>query len=89
VDGSGALSLSDPIQMLGRLFLGESYDQDCEDAVDADDDGILGLTDAIVILEYLFLGGPRTAPPGPIDCGPDPTADDTLRACRPLDTACP
>ncbi len=88
VDGSGALSLSDPIQMLGRLFLGGSYDQDCEDAVDADDDGILGLTDAIVILEYLFLGGPRTAPPGPIECGPDPTADDTLRGCRPRDTAC-
>ncbi len=88
VDGSGVLSLSDPIQMLGRLFLGGSYDQDCEDAVDADDDGIIGLTDAIVILEYLFLGGPRTAPPGPLECGPDPTTGDGLKACRPRETAC-
>jgi hypothetical protein len=36
-----------------------------------DDDGALTLTDAIYLLQYLFLGGP---PPGPPSyCGADPT----------------
>jgi hypothetical protein len=88
VDGSGGLSLSDPVQLLGALFLGGTMDGGCEDAADADDDGALSLTDAVVILEHLFLGGPPPAAPGPAECGLDPTAD-ALEECRPLPGACP
>src|SRR6185295_7166579 len=82
VDGNGAVELNDTIQVLNRLFLAGAYDQDCEDAADADDDGQVLLTDAIVVLNYLFLAGPAPAAPGPLGCGPDPTAD-SLPECHP------
>jgi hypothetical protein len=76
-DGSGYLNLSDPIVILGYLFLGNAP-LGCLDAGDADDDGVLILTDAIYVLSYLFLGGP--APSSPFtDPGLDPT--DDLLSC--------
>lgn len=72
-DGNRALNLSDPIVVLGALFLG-SEALACEDAADGNDDGALNLTDAIYVLSYLFLGGPPPPAPFP-DEGPDPTPD--------------
>jgi hypothetical protein len=71
VSGDGRLDLTDPIALLGFLFLGESS-SDCHDALDADDNGEVNIADAVILLNFLFAGG--TAPPGPF---PDPGADDT------------
>ncbi len=84
VDGDGEISITDPIQILGRLYLAGSYDQDCEDAAD----GQVGLTDVIVLLGHLFLDQAPPAPPGPDRCGSDPTDDDVLPECHPLPTPC-
>jgi hypothetical protein len=73
-DGDGRIEISDPILILGRLFLG-APPVSCEDAADANDDGELNLTDPIAILDRLFLGGAPFPPPGPEACGADPTAD--------------
>jgi hypothetical protein len=70
----GELNISDPVALLGFLFLGTAAPA-CEDAADADDTGSLELTDAIYALVFLFLGGP--APPAPFPgCGPDPMDDE-------------
>jgi hypothetical protein len=33
------------------------------------------MTDPILILNFLFRGVDPSAPPGPFECGPDPTPD--------------
>jgi hypothetical protein len=73
-DGDGRIEISDPIRVLGRLFLGDPPIS-CEAAADANDDGEIDLTDVLVILGRLFLGGDPLPPPGPEACGADPTAD--------------
>jgi hypothetical protein len=79
VDQSGALDITDAIQLLGYLFLGTAAPP-CADAADADDNGTHDITDAIRILGYLFLGSAPPAAPGPDGCGLDPT-EDLLPAC--------
>lgn len=74
VNLDSSLDLSDAIQMLFHMFAGLAVQ--CEDAVDADDSGTLNTTDAIVLLEYLFLNGPALPAPATA-AGPDPT-DDAL-----------
>jgi hypothetical protein len=78
-DGDGRIEISDPIRVLGRLFLGDPP-VSCEDAADANDDGEIDLTDPIFILDRLFRGGDALPPPGPGACGTDPTADP-LQPC--------
>jgi len=74
----GALDLSDAIQILGFLVLGNRL-EGCPDAADADDDGQVGITDPLRLLRSLFLGdGPL---PPPHACGLDPT-NDHLPACH-------
>jgi hypothetical protein len=70
----GEVDLSDPIALLGHLFLGISRIA-CADAADADDGGSLDITDAILVLQYLYLGGASPQPPFP-EAGEDPTGDD-------------
>ena len=56
---------------------------------DPNDDGALNITDGIFLLNYLFLGGPAPADPGPPEapCGPDPAGSpgdlgcETYRSC--------
>ena len=57
----------------------------CRDAADSDDSGRYNLTDAIIIFQYLFLGGSAPRAPSPSaanyaagDCGVDPSDDDPL-----------
>ena len=42
---------------------------DCLDAADADQSGVHDLSDAIYVLNYLFLGGKPPPAPGPGVCG--------------------
>ena len=46
------------------------------DASDSTNDGNVDVTDAILLFNYLFLGGTAPAAPGPVSCGPDTGEDD-------------
>jgi prepilin-type N-terminal cleavage/methylation domain-containing protein len=75
VNDDGAMDISDPIAVLGFLFLGAPDRLACAKSADANDDGALDISDAVLFLNNLFLGGfsipePFTA------CGLDPSADD-------------
>jgi hypothetical protein len=72
--GDGALNLTDPVFVLGHLFLGGDP-PGCLDAADSNDDGNLDISDAIYSLNHLFLDGPAPAGPFP-ECGADSSADD-------------
>ncbi len=71
--GDGSLDISDPIRILGFLFLG-SEEPECMDAADTDDSGQLDLNDAVFNLKFQFQGGADMPPPHP-DCGEDPTLE--------------
>ena len=73
LDQSGIVDLTDVINLLYFLFLGE-YSPRCLKAADADDSEEIDSTDAITTLKYLFLGSPVHLP-DPNQCGFDPTAD--------------
>jgi hypothetical protein len=74
VDAGGILDISDGLFVLNFLFAGGPRPP-CLDAADTDDSGRLDLTDGVFFLSWMFLGGPAPPPPGPNDCGLDPTAD--------------
>ncbi|MEM7232354.1 MAG: hypothetical protein AAF517_09280 [Planctomycetota bacterium] len=74
VDSSGVINISDPIALLGYLFLGTG-EPICLDAGDADDDGAVNITDAVRILAWLFSGGAEPAEPFQ-SCGSDLSEDD-------------
>ena len=57
------LDISDGLHTLFHLFLGREVN--CADAADFNDDGELGLSDAIGTLDYLFRSGPPPAAPFP------------------------
>jgi hypothetical protein len=71
-NGDRKLDISDPVALLGHLFLGGELR--CVDAGDGNDDGALDITDAIFVLNHLFLGAPGPPPPFP-ERGRDPTED--------------
>jgi len=80
----GAVSIADPIQLLGYLF--QSLPSSCTVALDSNDDGAADLGDAIHLLGYLFSSGPT--PPAPFGtCGLDPSAGGSLTCV--LHAACP
>jgi hypothetical protein len=74
VDASVSFDVTDPILVLNALFLGGEVPR-CQDAADSNDDGAVDLTDAIYSLGRLFIGGEPIPPPGPENCGEDPTPD--------------
>ena len=79
VNGDQRSTISDPVVLLPHLFSGGEIP--CQDAADADDDGRVVLTDAIFILNFIFLEGPQPPPPGARVPGNDlpgidPTPDD-------------
>ncbi|HVR75105.1 MAG TPA: hypothetical protein VMT52_12265, partial [Planctomycetota bacterium] len=76
----GAVDISDPIRVLGFLFLGGAG-LPCPDAADSNDDGNIDLSDAVYTLHGLFLGGDPIPAPGPEACGLDPT-EDSLSECE-------
>jgi hypothetical protein len=72
-DGSGNVDLTDPIYLLGFLFLGGEKPA-CAETADADNDGRMAIADAIMLLDFLFRGGQPPGAPGPFagSCGTDP-----------------
>ena len=81
-DGNGTVELTDVINTLGFLFLGNPRRLPCWDASDVDDSGILDLTDAIVSLGWQFLGNPpNLVSPGALTCGPDQDVRDMFPPC--------
>ena len=71
--GDGQLDISDPVAVLGYLFLGTTPDHECLASADGNGDRVVDLTDAVYLLGYLFLGS--GAPPAPFPgCGEDPAA---------------
>lgn len=77
--GDGPVDIADPAAMVGFFFLDEDrgFVAPCEDACDANDDGVLDASDVVFILEYMFVpGSPIPPDPGPLEPGVDPTPDD-------------
>ncbi len=68
------LDLADAIFMLSFLFAPGSNNPLCDDACDANDDGLLNIADPIGILIALF-GSSTVTLPAPTQCGSDPTPD--------------
>ena len=69
----GTVDITDGVFTLNFLFQGGPQPT-CSDAADSDDSGTLNISDGVFLFNYLFLGGSPPPPPGPADCGPDPTA---------------
>ena len=61
VDSNGQLNITDPIAILGFLFLGTKAPP-CNPVADANSDRVVNLTDAVVLLNFLFLGSPAPSP---------------------------
>lgn len=57
------IDISDPVSILLSLFASMTPSL-CVDASDADDNGEINITDAIYLLNSLFLNGPYIPPPG-------------------------
>lgn len=74
-NGDGNIDISDAIQILGFLFLGD-VESDCPDGADTNDDSALDISDGVFLLNFLFLGGLPPPPPGHLSCGADPTDDN-------------
>ncbi len=66
----GQIDISDPVAILGYLFLGATPDPECLASADGSGDHNVDLTDAVYLLGYLFLGS--SEPPAPFPgCGED------------------
>jgi hypothetical protein len=80
-NADGTIDITDVAFLIRFVFL-NGEPPPCFDSADADDDGQILLTDAVRIYTYIIygvvieVGTPRPPPPGPISCGPDPTADE-------------
>jgi len=84
--GRDSVTVSDAASLVGHLFLSgpNSFDPPCLDACDCDDDGALGISDVVCILDFLFRFGDFPRDPGPgflsdgteLLPGIDPTPDD-------------
>jgi hypothetical protein len=75
-DGSGLVDITDPLNLLGFLFLGTTPPI-CEDASDGDNSAALDISDALNVLGFLFLGSfplDATTPSSSI-CGVDQAED--------------
>lgn len=59
----------------------------CSDACDSNDDGLINLADSVFVLNWLFKFGDAPSDPGPINDGPDPSAD-LLPICVSDDSGC-
>ncbi|MBI4606252.1 MAG: lamin tail domain-containing protein [Planctomycetes bacterium] len=73
--GDARVDLADAVKVLFHLYAGGVMS--CLDAADADDSGSVELTDAVLVLRFLFLDGPPPAAPFPAPgVDPEPPADD-------------
>ena len=75
----GRIDISDPIKILGYLFLGDSIE--CLDAADFDNNNTIDISDPIAALNFLFSSGNGPAAPYPLP-GPDPDLADKLGCAK-------
>lgn len=80
VNGDGALNITDVGVLAQNIFLSRLKFFDCEDMLDANDDGNTDTSDAVALISWIILGSANL--PGPFvgECGLDPVDDDGL-AC--------
>jgi len=62
-NGDERLDISDPILMLGRLFLGDLTRETCAPALDVNGDELFDISDPIILLRFLFQGDQLLPPP--------------------------
>jgi hypothetical protein len=74
VNEDSRVDISDAINMLGYMFLGDPAPP-CLNAADVNDDERFDISDVISSLSYQFGGGPAPLPPFD-SCGVDPTSGD-------------
>ncbi len=75
------LSILDVFALLEFLFGNDSYPIPCDDAADVNDDGGITLTDALQLLDFMYLSGDATpAKPFPY-LGTDATPGDDFLGC--------
>ena len=82
----GQVDISDPVALLGILFLGNP-DPGCADSQDANDSGETDISDAVFTLAYLFSGG--RLPPAPLENAAVMRPMMTLSIAGPPPTAAP
>lgn len=68
------LESTDALNTLGVLFVGGNRTR-CHQAADANDDGWVDISDPLMILARLLLGGRVRPFPGSDRCGTDPSDD--------------
>ncbi len=86
-NGDGLVQPLEDVDVLMRyLFVGTAVPA-CLDAADADNNGVLSIADAVVVLVWGFLGGAAPDDPGPTTCGVDPEGGDL--GCDAPPTPCP
>jgi len=74
------VDLNDAVDLLAYLFIGESVPI-CYDAADANDNGLVELSDYYYLTKFFFEGGPPPPPPFP-EFGEDPTPGTTVPSDR-------
>lgn len=72
VNSDGRFDIADPVMMLLWKFYGQPID--CVKAADADDNGEVGINDALFLMHFFFRNGDIIPPPFP-EPGTDPTLD--------------
>ncbi len=86
VNDDGCVGLFDAVYMLDAL-VGMGPNPTCLEAADLNDDGLFNVADPIYLLGAIFAGGAPVPPPGPQNCGIDPTPDglgcDSYTSCPP------
>lgn len=73
-NGDGSVDISDAVNILNVLFIGQGAIK-CDDSADANDDGSVDISDGVYILNYLFAGGAEIKDPYP-EIGLDTTLDN-------------
>jgi hypothetical protein len=76
------VDLSDAVFDLNYLF-SSGKEPGCLEAANANDDPRIDLSDAVYLLQGLFLGGPLPPPPGPppAPCGRDGPVTPSALGC--------
>jgi len=75
VNGDDRLNISDGAVMAQNIFFGRLKSFDCDDMLDANDDGTLDMADPVAFLMWAFVGTANLGSPFGDQCGQDPTND--------------